>query len=166
MQALFLRVYNKILPLEKFPMGSEARKNKAEICAERVFRLFVYLASTICGYLILKESQYLHVYLTGDFSEPQYYNNYPCTDVPAQMDSYYLVVLSYHFFETVYTLGWHSNRHDFSENILHHIVTIVLIGYSYYLNMLALGTVTIFVTDLTDIFVALFKLTVDIHNTL
>jgi TLC domain len=166
LQALFLRVYNKTLPVAKFPLGTESRRNKAEICAERVFRLLVYISCSTAGYLLMKDTKYLNKYLLGNNENPQYYGNFPCDETPPLLDSFYVVVLAYHFFETMYTLLCHRHRHDFSENMLHHIVTIVLTGFSYYLNMLTLGTITMFVTDMTDIFVALFKLTVDIHNSL
>lgn len=106
------------------------------------------------------------MYLGGDLESPKYYENYPCTEVPPHLDDFYIICFAYHLFETLFTIGFQYNRYDFSEYLLHHFVTIVLIGYSYILKKLALGCVTMMVMDVSDIFVSLFKITVDIHERL
>lgn len=163
---MFMRFVEPVIPVVKFPLGSQVRKMKTEMTAERVYRLVIYIGCSIASYLILKDSQYLQVYLGGELETPSYYENYPCMEEPPHLDDFYMICLSYHLFETVYTILYHYQRYDFSEHLLHHFVTIVLIGYSYILKKLPLGCVTMMVMDVSDIFVCLFKMTVDIHERL
>ena len=157
-RALFLR----ILPEKKFPFGSKVREDKAEMIAERMYKLFVYTISSIGILFVLKKGGFLHVLLLGDQEDPQYYPNYPCTKMPSFLDDIYVLKLTYHLYELIYTLIYFRNRRDFPEYILHHIITMVLIVFSYSLNLLTLGSVLMLLTDTTDWFVCLFKLTVDI----
>ena len=64
----------------------------------------------------------------------------------------------------VYNFIAHRNRRDFSEFLLHHIVTIALVLVSYCTNFLPIGTVVMFVMDFSDIFIALFKMCVDVNE--
>jgi len=59
---------------------------------------------------------------------------------------------------------FHRHRRDFSEFMLHHLVTIGLILFSYSLNFLECGAIIMIICDTTDIFVSLLKL-VDILST-
>ena len=59
---------------------------------------------------------------------------------------------------------FHRDRRDFPEYILHHIITLVLVGFSYSINILTIGAVIMFITDFTDCFVSLFKITADITS--
>lgn len=92
--------------------------------------------------------------------------NYPCQPLPHYLDDFYLIKLAYHVFESINVLLFHRGRHDFSEFLLHHIVTITLVGFSYVTNFIPIGAVIMLVMDTTDIFVAFFKLTVDFNDIL
>jgi acyl-CoA-dependent ceramide synthase len=59
---------------------------------------------------------------------------------------------------------FHRDRRDFSEFLLHHIVTIVMVGYAYCTNIIPIGGPIMFVMDASDVLVALFKLTVDVYE--
>jgi hypothetical protein len=54
------------LPKCKFPEGSEVRNEKSEIMAERVFKLAIYLFTTVVTLKAMLEGGYLHKYLLGD----------------------------------------------------------------------------------------------------
>lgn len=47
------RVFNRILPLKKFPADSEIRTSKAHMLGERIFRLFINIACVGLLYKIL-----------------------------------------------------------------------------------------------------------------
>jgi len=59
---------------------------------------------------------------------------------------------------------FHRDRRDFSEFLLHHIVTIVLVGYSYSTNVIPIGGSIMLVMDASDVLVAVFKLTIDVYE--
>ncbi|CDW74039.1 asc1-like protein [Stylonychia lemnae] len=159
-KSLFL----KVLPQKKFPIGSSTRDTKAQIIAERVFRFFVYCGTSLALFWNLKQSNFMHKGLMGSEENPQYFTNYPCQQLPNFIDDLYVIKLSYHTFEMVYNCIAHRHRRDFSEFLLHHIITIALVGVSYCTNCLPVGTVIMLIMDGSDIFVALFKMCVDVNE--
>lgn len=100
----------------------------------------------------------------GTEDEPNYFQNYPCQPLPVYMDDFYVMKFAYHFFEFIVAVSFHRSRRDFSEFLLHHIMTMVLISYSYYTNYMPIGMVIMFTMDFSDIFIATFKLAVDINE--
>lgn len=129
--------------------------------SERVHKLFIYTVTTLMLFYILKNSDFLHVYLQGNKPNPNYFNNYPCTKLPNYLDDFYVMKLAYHGYEMVYTLLFQRHRRDFPEYILHHTVTLFLISFSYSLNFLNIGAVIMLLHDYSDIILSIFKLTVD-----
>jgi hypothetical protein len=106
----------------------------------------------------------LHKYLLGDQEDPQYFANYPCVKIPHLLDDVYLLKFAYHIYELCYCLVYLRDRRDFPEYILHHVLTLVLIIFSYSLNLLTIGSVIMFMTDVTDCLVSLFKITADVMS--
>ena len=98
----------------------------------------------------------------GDQTDPQYFNNYPCQKIPNYLDDIYILKLSYHVYELLYTMGFQRDRRDFPEYILHHTLTLVLVLFSYIINFLPIGAVIMLVHDFPDVFISLFKITSDI----
>ena len=163
-QAVTRSHFESVLSEHKFPKGSPERANKAKMMAERIYRFFLYLGFTLFGLWILKQGSFLHRYLLGNSTNPQYFVNYPCQPLPKYLDDFYIIKFSYHVFEIINVLGFHRSRRDFSENLLHHIVTIVLVGYSYVTNVIPIGGSIMLIMDASDVFVSIFKLTVDAYE--
>lgn len=59
---------------------------------------------------------------------------------------------------------FHRDRRDFSEFLLHHILTIALVLFSYSVNFLPVGAIIMLLMDFSDIFVAVFKMAVDVNE--
>lgn len=113
---------------------------------------------------ILNRSDFSHKYLFGTESNPQYFKNYPCYNVPSYTEEFYIVKFAYHFFESLNMVIFHRKRYDFTENVLHHIVTNVMISYSYATNIFPIGIPIMLVMDLSDVFVSIFKQTIDVYD--
>ena len=77
MQAAARALFEHTISTVKFEAGSVNRKVKVEILAERFYRLFLYIAFTLTGLWILRQSDFLHQFLLGSESNPQYFKNYP-----------------------------------------------------------------------------------------
>jgi TLC domain len=132
--------------------------------AERMYRFILYLSFTLLGLWILKQGNFLHRYLLGSEHNPQYFNNYPCQVLPRYLDDFYIIKFAYHVFEMLNATLFHRDRRDFSEFLLHHIVTIVLVGYSYSTNVIPIGGSIMLIMDASDVLVAVFKLNVDVYE--
>jgi len=165
-QAITRIHFESVLSESKFPKGSPERANKVQMMAERIYRFFLYLGFTLFGLWILKQGNFLHRYLLGNTTNPQYFVNYPCQQLPKYLDDFYVIKFSYHIYEIINAAGFHRNRRDFSEFLLHHIVTITMVGYSYCTNIIPIGGSIMLVMDASDVLVAVFKLTVDAYEKL
>lgn len=82
------------------------------------------------------------------------------------MDDYYVIKLSFHLFEIVYTLIFHFHRRDLSDFLLHHFVTFMLVQFSYSMNYMPVGAVIMLIHDISDLSVNIFKLSIDYTKTI
>lgn len=82
--------------------------------------------------------------------------------MPKYLDDMYVMKLAYAFYETVETFVNGRSKRDFSEMALHHIVTMMLILFSYSTNFLPIGSVIMLIHDITDIFLNIFKIVVEV----
>jgi hypothetical protein len=57
----------------------------------------------------------------------------------------------------MYTLLYHRERKDFSEFMLHHLVTFALVIFSYSINCLPYGAVIMFIHYISDIFISTLR---------
>lgn len=53
MESTGYKIFNKIIPVAKFPLGSEAREAKAQMLGERIFRLVVNVTCVALLYKVL-----------------------------------------------------------------------------------------------------------------
>ncbi len=129
-----------------------------------MFRFLVYCTTSIALFWSLKQSNFLHKGLTGTEDRINVFQNYPCQSVPNFLDDIYVIKLAYHCYEMVLNVCFHRDRRDFSEFLLHHILTIALVLFSYIVNFLPIGAIIMLLMDFSDIFVAVFKMAVDVNE--
>ena len=103
-QRVSLQLFMISLPQKNFPIGSKIRKEKAEMLAERVYKLIIHTATTGANFFILKNSTFLKRNLLGDHDEVFLFKDFPCQKLPNYLDDLYVIKLSYHFYEQFYTL--------------------------------------------------------------
>lgn len=161
-EVTFKNLFSKVLQEDKFPLGSDLRRDKAQMLGERIFKLTVTLGYTVALYWILWDSPYLDVRLGGSIERPLYFWEHPCQRLPAHLDTFYLVKLGYHCYELAHTALMDRRRADFLEYLLHHLLTFALILFSYGLSYLPVGAAVMLLHDLSDVFVCLFKLLIDV----
>lgn len=153
----FVRYFNLSLPEDKFPLGSKERTVKALIMAERSFRVIVYTIFTGAAWWIMSKGNYLTILLGGNTWEPRYYIDYPCQPLPPYQDEFYLVKFAYHFYELMHLSIFLRKRRDFPEMLLHHLMSVVMITYSYATALLPIGAAIMIIMDCSNIFMSLFK---------
>lgn len=132
--------------------------------AERTFRLFVYTFFTGVGFWQMRQSGFLHTLLGGTTWEPKYYVNYPCQQLPPYQEEFYIVKFSYHVYELLNVVLYLRHRRDFVEITLHHVMTCVLVCYSYSTGLIPIGAAIMLIMDCSDIFISCFKMTVDVFS--
>ncbi|GAA5918664.1 hypothetical protein JCM6882_004179 [Rhodosporidiobolus microsporus] len=83
---------------------------------------------------------------------------YPHWRMDGVLKSYYLLQFSYWLQQMiVLVMGLEKPRSDFKELVIHHIVTLWLVGWSYMINLTMIGTAVFVSMDLPDICLAFSK---------
>lgn len=73
------------------------------------------------------------------------------------MKYYYLMQLAF-WFQQIYGLHTEKRRKDHIAMLSHHIITIMLVGSSYYVNLTRVGNGVLCCMDLCDIFLSVSKM--------
>ncbi|KAF9173518.1 sphingosine N-acyltransferase lag1 [Mortierella sp. AD011] len=104
------------------------------------------------GMCLLYNSQY--------WSDTSYYwRDYPKTQLDATMKWYYLIQFAFWFQQLLLAiLGIEKRRKDFLEFMIHHIITCMLVGFSYTLNFTSVGHAVFCAMDFSDIVLAACKM--------
>jgi len=84
---------------------------------------------------------------------------YPHWRMTPLLKRYYLMQLSYWIQQLfVLVLRLEKPRKDFTELVIHHLVTIWLVGWSYGVNMTWIGNAVFLTMDVSDVFLAIPKI--------
>ncbi|KAG9122202.1 hypothetical protein FRC07_001525 [Ceratobasidium sp. 392] len=93
------------------------------------------------------------------FKTEHFWLEYPHWRMTGLMKSYYLLQAAYWTQQLfVLVLGLEKPRKDFTELVIHHIVTIYLISSSYFVNLTWIGNAIFITMDVSDVFLALSKI--------
>lgn len=145
-----------VAPLCKVQVEGEEKEKRVKKMASQVYRLTFFLGSSIWGYSILKDADFLPVGLggTGEFSN--IFKTFPYTNHEPGLANYLVVTMGYHFAAIASTM-MEPTRSDYLEMMLHHSSTVFLYGGSYISNHLEGGACIAFLHDLADITTSLVK---------
>ncbi|TIB95918.1 longevity assurance proteins LAG1/LAC1 [Wallemia mellicola] len=92
------------------------------------------------------------------YKTEHFWLGYPHWDMKPHIKLYYLLQTSYWLQQMlVLILGLEKPRKDFNELIMHHIVTLWLVLWSYLINLSMIGNAIFVTMDVSDIFLALAK---------
>ncbi|KAG6873753.1 hypothetical protein C0995_011572 [Termitomyces sp. Mi166 len=85
--------------------------------------------------------------------------DYPHWDMNPELKRYYLMQMGYWLQQLiVLVLGLEKPRKDYAELVAHHIVTLWLVGWSYFMNMTLIGNAVYMSMDIPDAFLAFSKI--------
>ncbi|PVU89614.1 hypothetical protein BB559_002246 [Furculomyces boomerangus] len=100
---------------------------------------------------------WLTLHYTNLYGYEKFWTEYPLLKMPFALKFYYLTQTSFWFMMVVYIFV-EKPRKDFWIMITHHFVTLSLLIGSYYIKVIAVGTVIHVSMDLVDIFLPLAKI--------
>jgi hypothetical protein len=143
--------WNMFYHLCKEKENEEIRIAKTQKSCDHFYKGFYFIISTVWGYLVMKDSNFLPRSLLGVGDLSHVHDNYPLVEWPAGLRTYYLFTMGYHLQCLLHHMSDHV-RHDYMEMMLHHIVTMFLYGFSYLVNMTLGGAVVMYLHDIADIF--------------
>ena len=105
---------------------------------------------TAAGYYVMRDEKWFPPVLGGKGSLREAFLT--LHDAPSDiLKYYYFVQLGYHFHSLLYMVFFSPIRNDFIEMLLHHLVTLILIGGSYLANYCAIGALVAFTHDIGDV---------------
>ncbi|GJJ07563.1 hypothetical protein Clacol_001765 [Clathrus columnatus] len=129
------------------------KQSKLDRFAEQGYALIYFLFMTVYGTAVMSTSK-IWWYKTEHF-----WLDYPHWEMTPLAKSYYLLHSAYWTQQLlVLALRLEKPRKDFTELVIHHIVTLWLIGWSYLVNMTRIGNAVFLSMDVSDVFLALTKL--------
>ncbi|KAI6035161.1 longevity assurance proteins LAG1 LAC1 [Pisolithus orientalis] len=93
------------------------------------------------------------------FRTEYFWIGYPQWEMKPELKRYYLMHMAYWCQQLiVLLLGLEKPRKDYQELVVHHIVTLWLIGWSYLVNLTLIGNAVYMSMDIPDAFLAFSKL--------
>ncbi|KAI1295689.1 sphingosine N-acyltransferase lag1 [Mortierella claussenii] len=106
------------------------------------------------------------LYHSAYWSDSTYFwRDYPKTQLDATMKWYYLIQFAFWLQQLLLAiLGIEKRRKDFIEFMIHHIITCLLIGFSYSFNLTSVGHAVLCAMDLADVVLAACKMLKYMHK--
>ncbi|KAI8384935.1 longevity assurance proteins LAG1/LAC1 [Radiomyces spectabilis] len=130
-----------------YHVSSTGKRQRLE---EQGFMFTYYSIFWVYGMVLMYNSPYW-------FNTKYYWIDYPHIPITGAMKSYYLMQLGF-YFQQIYVLHVEKRRKDHFPMLLHHIITIALIGSSYCGNFTRVGNAVLCTMDVADILLSLAKI--------
>lgn len=149
---------------ENFRLGLVYKKKTAT----GLFKLAYFIFTSIIGYYILKDLKFMpkEIFIfDGDM------NDIYSPGVPDYLffpkheyfDMYYLMGISYVLTDLIWLLFFYEAQTDFALMLLHHVLTISLILFSYLTNLSSVGVVVLYLHDFSDVFCYFCRTTLNLE---
>ncbi|XP_010525689.1 PREDICTED: LAG1 longevity assurance homolog 2-like [Tarenaya hassleriana] len=130
---------------------NDATRAKIVKCMESLWK-FAYYAS--CEIFVLKV-----IYREPWFSDTrQYFNGWPNQELKLSLKIYYMCQCGFYLYSVAALLTWETRRKDFAVMMSHHIITILLIGYSFLTRFFRVGSIILALHDASDVFMESAKI--------
>mmetsp|Transcript_132321 Transcript_132321/g.197153 ORF Transcript_132321/g.197153 Transcript_132321/m.197153 type:complete len:337 (+) Transcript_132321:74-1084(+) len=155
---------DRILPRSDKWSASE-RELRVQRFGHCVFKGMYFLFSSSVGLTLLLDAIWTPPALGGQGDTSHCFIGWPHHEHPSWLVSYYSIQMSYHLQGMLYQIVKSRHRSDFAEMMLHHIVTLFLIMFSYLFNFFRIGTLVFLLHDLGDVFSYFIKSVVDTDST-
>jgi len=156
---LFKNSSNSLISRKYQGEDREFRRQKLVDC---VFKGSFYVGICSYGYLVVKDCDFFPLALGGKGSSANMFNGYPYQEFAAHEDiKFYLTIqLGYHIFSLVQHM-LNKAKNDYIDMLLHHFMTVALVGLAYFMNYLAISVLVLLVHDISDVFGYLVRIFID-----
>ncbi|PIN06055.1 Protein transporter of the TRAM (translocating chain-associating membrane) superfamily [Handroanthus impetiginosus] len=129
---------------------NEETRAKLAKCSESMWKLTYYGTVEFC-------------ILTTIYQEPwfrdikAYFTGWPNQELKLPLKLIYMCQCGFYIYSIAALLTWETRRKDFSVMMSHHVVTVILISYSYVTRFFRIGAVILALHDASDVFLEAAK---------
>ncbi|KAJ6462133.1 longevity assurance proteins LAG1/LAC1 [Mycena sanguinolenta] len=128
------------------------KRGKVERFGEQGYQAVYFASFGAWGYNLLTSR-------TLWFTTRHFWLDYPHTHLPAALKAYYLLQIAYWLQQAlVLGLGLEKRRSDHWELVVHHVVTVWMVTWSYMMNVTLLGNAVFVSMDVPDVLLAFSKM--------
>ncbi|KAF9051582.1 TLC domain-containing protein [Panaeolus papilionaceus] len=129
------------------------REAKIERFGEQVYAVVYFAFFGAWGYRVMGQI------FSSWYNTNEFWLGYPRWDMKPELKRYYLMQFAYWWHQLlVLVLGLEKPRKDYTELVIHHFVTLWLVGWSYMLNLTYIGNAVFMSMDIPDALFAFSKI--------
>lgn len=148
---LFQRVATWLLSNGSIPLKiNKARRMKIAKCSESLWKLTYYATVELSVLLVI----YGEPWFT-DIQE--YFRGWPNQHLKPSIKLIYMCQCGFYIYSISALLTWETRRKDFAVMMSHHVVTVILISYSYITRFFRIGSIILALHDASDVFMEAAK---------
>ncbi|WOL06970.1 ASC1-like protein 3 [Canna indica] len=140
-------LHYKAVPL----MNDEAKWSKIAKCSESMWKLTYYASVQAWVFSIIKQE-------TWSLDTKEYFRGWPNQELKPSLMLFYMCQCGFYVYSIGALFAWETRRKDFSIMMSHHIITSILIGFSYITRCFRIGTIVLALHDTSDVFLEAAKL--------
>lgn len=148
---IFRRLAIWLLSIKGIPLkNNERTRAKIAKCTESMWKFTYYFT---VEFFILKVTS--HEPWFRDTKE--YFKGWPNQELKLSIKLFYMCQCGFYLYSIGALVKWETRRKDFSVMMSHHVVTVILIGYSYITSFFRIGSVVLALHDGSDVFLEAAK---------
>ncbi|XP_027112485.1 ceramide synthase LOH2 isoform X2 [Coffea arabica] len=129
---------------------NKARRMKIAKCSESLWKLTYYATVELSVLLVI----YGEPWFT-DIQE--YFRGWPNQHLKPSIKLIYMCQCGFYIYSISALLTWETRRKDFAVMMSHHVVTVILISYSYITRFFRIGSIILALHDASDVFMEAAK---------
>ncbi|PSS26106.1 LAG1 longevity assurance like [Actinidia chinensis var. chinensis] len=137
---------NGALPLKM----NETTRAKIVKCSESLWKLTYYATVEVCVAAITYHEPWFR-------DVKGYFRGWPSQELKIPLKLFYMCQCGFYIYSIAALLSWETRRKDFSVMMSHHVVTVILIGYSYITSFFRIGSIVLALHDASDVFMEAAK---------
>nr|KJB79305.1 hypothetical protein B456_013G043800 [Gossypium raimondii] len=129
---------------------NEATQAKIAKCSESMWKLAYY--ATVETFIL--KITYHEPWFTDT---KQYFRGWPDQELKLSLSLFYMCQCGFYIYSIAALLTWETRRKDFAVMMSHHVITVILIGYSYITSFFRIGSIILALHDASDVFLEAAK---------
>ncbi|KAL9684263.1 hypothetical protein QQ045_021698 [Rhodiola kirilowii] len=129
----------------------ETTQAKIAKCTESMWKLAYYFSVEVWILSIVYNEPWFR-------DTKEYFLGWPNQELTLPLKLFYMCQCGFYIYSIAALLTWETRRKDFSVMMSHHVVTVILISYSYYLGFFRIGSIVLALHDASDVFLETAKL--------